>query len=224
MEHLTIEHVTKIYRVGDNVIRAVDDVSLNISKGEFVSIIGHSGSGKTTLLSIIGGILKSSSGKVWYRGTDIYDLEEHELSLYRANSVGYIFQFASLLPVLTAKENLLLPTIFARNGTSSREKKAEDYLEMVGLKDKIDAYPSQLSGGQQRRVAIARALMNDPDIILADEPTGDLDEDTELDIMDLIEQTNAQRNVTVILVTHNSALAHKATTKLKMTNGRLYHI
>jgi putative ABC transport system ATP-binding protein/lipoprotein-releasing system ATP-binding protein len=224
VEQIKIKDLSKIYKVGDNTIKAVDNVSLNINKGEFVSIIGRSGSGKTTLLSMIGGILKYSEGKVLYNGTDIYDLKEHELSRYRANNIGYIFQFASLLPVLTAKENLLLPTIFNQNGKQSKEKKAEDYLDMVGLKDKIGSYPSQLSGGQQRRVAIARALMNDPDIILADEPTGDLDEETELEIMDIIERTNKQSTVTIIFVTHNSELAKKATKKLKMTNGGLNDI
>ena len=224
MEQIKIKDLSKIYKVGDNTIKAVDNVSLNINKGEFVSIIGRSGSGKTTLLSMIGGILKYSEGKVLYNGTDIYDLKEHELSRYRANNIGYIFQFASLLPVLTAKENLLLPTIFNQNGKQSKEKKAEDYLDMVGLKDKIGSYPSQLSGGQQRRVAIARALMNDPDIILADEPTGDLDEETELEIMDIIERTNKQSTVTIIFVTHNSELAKKATKELKMTNGGLNDI
>jgi putative ABC transport system ATP-binding protein/lipoprotein-releasing system ATP-binding protein len=224
VEQIKIKDLSKIYKVGDNTIKAVDNVSLNINKGEFVSIIGRSGSGKTTLLSMIGGILKYSEGKVLYNGTDIYDLKEHELSRYRANNIGYIFQFASLLPVLTAKENLLLPTIFNQNGKQSKGKKAEDYLDMVGLKDKIDSYPSQLSGGQQRRVAIARALMNDPDIILADEPTGDLDEETELEIMDIIERTNKQSTVTIIFVTHNSELAKKATKELKMTNGGLNDI
>lgn len=224
MEQIRIKDLSKIYKIGDNTIKAVDNVSLNINKGEFVSIIGHSGSGKTTLLSMIGGILKSSAGKVLYNGNDIYGFEENELARYRADNVGYIFQFASLLPVLTAKENLLLPTIFNKNGNQSKEKKAEDYLYMVGLKDKTDSYPSQLSGGQQRRVAIARALMNDPDIILADEPTGDLDEETELEIMDFIERTNKTDNVTLIFVTHNSDLAKKATKKLKMTNGGLQNI
>jgi len=224
VEQLQIKELSKIYKVGDNTIKAVDNVSLNINKGEFVSIIGRSGSGKTTLLSMIGGILKYSEGKVLYNGTDIYALKEHELARYRANNVGYIFQFASLLPVLTAKENLLLPTVFHKNGKQPKEKKAENYLDMVGLKDKIGSYPSQLSGGQQRRVAIARALMNDPDIILADEPTGDLDEETELEIMDIIERTNKISHVTLIFVTHNSALAKKATIQLKMTNGGLQNI
>jgi ABC-type lipoprotein export system ATPase subunit len=222
---IEVRDTSKIYRVGDTVIRAVDRVSLTVERGEFVSIIGHSGSGKTTLLSMIGGILKNSEGEVLYNGTDIYHLSEDDLSQYRAKKVGYIFQFASLLPVLTAKENLLLPTIFCRNGsTPGGEKKAKEYLDLVGLKDKIDAYPSQLSGGQQRRVAIARSLMNEPELILGDEPTGDLDEQTEQEIMDLLGRMNRQSGVTVILVTHNSELARTASKQLKMSNGRLQEI
>lgn len=225
MSQIEVRDTSKIYRVGDTVIRAVDRVSLTVERGEFVSIIGHSGSGKTTLLSMIGGILKNSEGEVLYNGTDIYHLSEDDLSQYRAKKVGYIFQFASLLPVLTAKENLLLPTIFCRNGSTPRgEKKAKEYLDLVGLKDKIDAYPSQLSGGQQRRVAIARSLMNDPELILGDEPTGDLDEQTEQEIMDLLGRMNRQNGVTVILVTHNSELARTASKQLKMSNGRLQEI
>ena len=224
MDQIALENISKIYKVGETIVKAVDHVSLSVKRGDFVSIIGHSGSGKTTLLSMIGGILKNSEGKVLYYGTDIYGLQEDELSTYRAKKVGYIFQFASLLPVLTAKENLLLPTLFNRNGASSKEKKAEEYLDMVGLKDKIDSYPSQLSGGQQRRVAIARSLMNDPEVILGDEPTGDLDEETELEIMDLLERMNRQHSVTVMFVTHNSELARKASTQLKMTNGCIQKI
>jgi ABC-type lipoprotein export system ATPase subunit len=224
LAQIEVRDTSKIYRIGDTVIRAVDRASLAVERGEFVSIIGHSGSGKTTLLSMIGGILKNSEGEVLYNGTDIYRLGEDELSKYRAKKVGYIFQFASLLPVLTAKENLLLPTIFCRNGSTPGEKKAEEYLDMVGLKDKINAYPSQLSGGQQRRVAIARSLMNDPEVILGDEPTGDLDEETELEIMDLLGRMNRQNSVTIIFVTHNSELARTASKQLKMANGRLYEI
>ena len=221
---IEVRDTSKIYRIGDNVIRAVDRVSLQVNRGEFVSIIGHSGSGKTTLLSMIGGILKNSEGEVLFNGTDIYRLREDELAKYRAKKVGYIFQFASLLPVLTARENLLLPTIFSRNGSKAGGTKAEEYLDMVGLKDRINAYPSQLSGGQQRRVAIARSMMNDPEVILADEPTGDLDEETELEIMDLLGRVNRQNSVTIILVTHNSELAGKASRQLKMSNGSLYEI
>ena len=198
----------------------VDNVSLSISKGDFLSIVGHSGSGKTTLVSIIGGILKPTSGKVLLDGVDICTLDDNRLSEYRAQRIGFIFQFASLLPILTAQENVLLPGIFnpaPKNATN--EKLARNLLEMVGIGDKIDAYPAQLSGGQQRRVAIARALLNSPDIILADEPTGDLDEETEAEIMDLFKKINQQQGVTIILITHNLELAGKAQKRLRMSRG-----
>ncbi len=144
--------------------------------------------------------------------------------MYRAEKVGYIFQFVSLLPVLTARENLLLPTIFRTEKTANDKKRTEEYMDMVGLGDKIDAYPSQLSGGQQRRVAIARALMNDPEVILADEPTGDLDEETEKEIMEFFKRINREKGITFILVTHNSELIKSVTRRLKMTQGQLYEI
>ncbi len=224
MAQIELKDVSKVYTLGDTVINAVEDVSLGIEKGEFISIIGHSGSGKTSLLSIIGGILSPSSGRLLFGGTDIYALDETGLAAYRADSVGYIFQFASLLPVLTAKENLLLPTIFSSQRPSNSGKKAEEYLDMVGLKDKINAYPAQLSGGQQRRIAIARALMNDPEILLADEPTGDLDEETEADVMDFLKRINSEKGITFILVTHSSELARGATRRIRMTQGRIEEI
>lgn len=225
MTQIELQDISKVYSLGDTVIDAVAGVSLKIRKGEFISIVGHSGSGKTTLLSIIGGILSPTSGKVFFNGTDVYCLGEDALSEYRAEKIGYVFQFASLLPVLTAKENLLLPTLFSteKNG-ADKEKKAVEYLKMVGLEEKLNAYPSQLSGGQQRRVAIARALMNDPEVTLADEPTGDLDEETEGEVMDLFKRINKERGITFILVTHSSELAKVAEKKLRMTGGRIQEI
>jgi putative ABC transport system ATP-binding protein/lipoprotein-releasing system ATP-binding protein len=224
LAQIVILDISKVYRIGDTVIKAVDSVSLSVEKGEFISFTGHSGSGKTTLLSILGGILRLSSGRVLFDGIDIYGLEENGLSEYRAERVGYIFQFVSLLPVLTARENLLLPTIFRASKPHNEQKKSEEYLDMVGLGDKINAYPSQLSGGQQRRVAIARALMNDPEVILADEPTGDLDEETEKEIMDLLKRINKEKGITLVLVTHNTELAGDATRRLEMSQGRLYEV
>ncbi len=218
---IELEDVTKTYKLGDNLINAVNGVSLSIGEGEFVSIVGHSGSGKTSLLSIIGGILSPTSGRMVFEGTDIYGLDEDDISDYRANNIGYIFQFASLMPVLTARENLLLPTVFSSKKTGDSVEKADRYLDMVGLGDKVHAYPSQLSGGQQRRVAIARALMNDPQVILADEPTGDLDEETEADVMNILKAINIERNITLILVTHSTELARSAKRKIRMTQGRI---
>lgn len=224
MSQIEVVSLTKTYTLGENTIKALDDVSLKINKGEFLSIVGHSGSGKTTLLSIIGGILMPTSGKVIFEGIDIYSFNGDELSEYRAKKVGFIFQFASLLPVLTAEENLLLPGIFSPEKKGNSKKKASEYLDMVGLGDKLNAYPSQLSGGQQRRVGIARAFMNDPEVILADEPTGDLDEETEKEIMALFKKINEEKGVTFILVTHSSDLAKDAKRRLRMSHGTLQEI
>jgi len=221
---LHIENLSKTYVVDHTTFIGVDNVSLEVDRGEFISIVGHSGSGKTTLISIIGGILKPTSGRVLLDGLDICTLDDNRLSEYRAKRIGFMFQFASLLPILTAKETVLLPGIFSSGPKNDNDKKARDLLEMVGLGDKLDSYPSQLSGGQQRRVAIARALLNDPDIILADEPTGDLDEETEAEIMQLFEEINRKHDVTIILITHNLDLAGKAQKKLRMSKGQLVDI
>ena len=224
MSLLKIENLTKTYTVHNESFVGVDNISLTINRGDFLSIVGHSGSGKTTLVSIIGGILKPTSGRVLLDGTDICTLNDNKLSEYRVNRIGFMFQFASLLPILTAKENVLLPGLFNPVKNSADEKTAVDLLEMVGIGEKIDSYPSQLSGGQQRRVAIARALLNKPDIILADEPTGDLDEDTEAEIMNLFEGINQNHGVTIILITHNLELAGKAQKRIRMSKGQLVDI
>jgi putative ABC transport system ATP-binding protein/lipoprotein-releasing system ATP-binding protein len=225
LPQISLEDIRKVYRLEEMDLKAVDGVSLDIEKGEFVSIVGHSGSGKTTLLSIIGGILSPTSGSMVFDGTDIYSLNEDKISEYRANKVGYVFQFSSLLPVLTSKENLLLPTLFSTEGRHDNyEKRAFEYLEMVGLEDKANAYPAQLSGGQQRRVAIARSVMNDPDVIIADEPTGDLDEETETEVMEFFKRMNSERNITFILVTHSTELSKYASRRLRMTQGKIHEI
>ena len=224
MSFLQIENLTKTYTVDHTTFIGVDNISLSIDKGEFLSIVGHSGSGKTTLVSIIGGILKPTSGRVLLEDVDITTLNDDKLSDYRANRIGFMFQFASLLPILTAKENVLLPGIFSRDQKKVNEKTAQNLMEMVGIGDKLDSYPSQLSGGQQRRVAIARSLLNNPDIILADEPTGDLDEDTEAEIMRLFKEINREQGVTIILITHNLELAGKAKRKMRMSKGRIVDI
>jgi putative ABC transport system ATP-binding protein/lipoprotein-releasing system ATP-binding protein len=221
---LHIENLTKTYTVDHESLVGVDNVSLSINRGEFLSIVGHSGSGKTTLVSIIGGILKPTAGRVLLEGVDICTLDDSKLSEYRAKRIGFMFQFASLLPILTAKENVLLPGIFNPGQTTDNDNIARGLLEMVGIGEKQDSYPSQLSGGQQRRVAIARALLNNPDIILADEPTGDLDEETEAEIMHLLEEINKKQGVTIILITHNLGLAGKAQNKYRMSKGQLVDI
>lgn len=224
MSLIEIQNLTKTYAVDDTFFIGVDDISLSIDRGDFLSIVGHSGSGKTTLVSIIGGILRPTSGQVLLDGVDICSLGDNALSEYRSKRIGFMFQFASLLPILTAKENVLLPGIFSPGQVPTDEKKAESYLELVGIGEKKDAYPSQLSGGQQRRVAIARALINEPDIILADEPTGDLDEETEAEIMALFKDINEKKGVTIILITHNMGLAGQAKKHLRMSQGKLQEI
>jgi putative ABC transport system ATP-binding protein/lipoprotein-releasing system ATP-binding protein len=224
MRQIILENVVKSYTIGEQSISAVNNVSMEIDKGEFISIVGHSGSGKTTLLSMIGGIVQPTSGRILCSGTDIYSLDSDGLSEYRSRNIGFMFQFASLLPILSAKENLLLPGLFKSGSRSVDAKKAEEYLEIVGLKDKIEAYPSQLSGGQQRRVAIARAFMNDPEIILADEPTGDLDEETEAEIMSLFRKLNEEKKITFIFITHNLELAKQAQKQIRMANGSIQEI
>jgi putative ABC transport system ATP-binding protein/lipoprotein-releasing system ATP-binding protein len=224
MYQLQVIDITKIYHVGSEEIKAVDHVMLQVEKGEFLSIVGHSGSGKTTLLSLIGGILRPTSGRVLFEGIDICSMNDDHLSKYRNKRVGFIFQFASLIPSLTVKENVLLPSIFSADRKQEINKNAEVLIEMVGLGDKKDKYPAQLSGGQQRRVAIARALVNEPDLILADEPTGDLDEETEREIMGLFKEINEQKKVTIILITHSPDLAQQAKRHLRMSKGRLLDI
>ncbi len=219
MTQIEINDLSMIYTIGGLTIRAVDHTSLKIEKGDFLSIVGHSGSGKTTLLSMIGGIIRPTSGSILFNGSDISLLDDDSLSGYRNEKVGFMFQFASLLPILTAKENVLLPGLFNPRTKTVNEARAIEFLTMVGLGDRVDSYPNQLSGGQQRRVAIARALINDPEVILADEPTGDLDEETEAEIMDLFKRLNREKQITFILITHNLQLAEQASRRLRMAQG-----
>lgn len=225
MALIELDGVTKTYTVGEMVIHAVEDVSLRVERGAFLSIVGHSGSGKTTLLSMMGGMVRPTSGRISFHGKDLFGLDSDGLAAYRAEKVGFMFQFASLLPMLTAQENLLLPVVFrdARDSKAEEEKAAE-LLRMVGLSDRSGSFPSQLSGGQQRRVAIARAFMNDPELILADEPTGDLDEETESEIMALFRRMNDERGTTFVFITHNLDLAKQAKQSIRMTNGRVQKV
>lgn len=224
MAQIEVSDLTKIYSVGGQQITAVEGVSLTIGRGEFVSVVGHSGSGKTTLLSIIGGIMKPTTGRVLFEGEDICTFDDDRLSAYRNEKIGFMFQFASLLPMLTATENVMLPGLFGKKRNTGDQGKALELLNLVGIGDRGDAYPSQLSGGQQRRVAIARALMYEPGVILADEPTGDLDEETESDIMELFRRLNREKKMTFIFITHNLELAGMAHRKLRMTHGALFEV
>lgn len=200
----------KQYIADASLVTAVDNVSLSVAVGEFLVILGHSGSGKTTLLSLIGGLTLPDSGEVMIDGVENWHQSDEALSDMRNSKIGFIFQFASLIPTLTALENVLLPLAFGKRPRGSHQK-ALEILDLVGLPDKANAFPSQLSGGQQRRIAIARAFINQPDIILADEPTGDLDEETERDILKVFKEYN-HRGTTFVVVTHN---IHLAQTQLK---------
>ena len=221
MSKIEIDNLSKVYRTGDEEITAVDHLTLTIEQGDFMSIMGHSGSGKTTLIAMVGGILKPTTGRVLIGGSDICTLDDEGLSEYRNQTLGFMFQFSSLLPVLTAKENVLLPMIFSPHKNRDREKKAQEYLHMLGIGDKANACPGQLSGGQQRRVAIARALINDPKLILADEPTGDLDEETEAEIIEIFGRLNREMGITFVIVTHNSEVARNCKRQYRMTHGVL---
>lgn len=215
----------KIYPVDGQDFRAVDGVSFTVAAGDFVTILGHSGSGKTTLLSLIGGLARPDRGQVLVAGTDCWTQNDRQLAMMRNATIGFIFQFGSLIPTLSALENILLPLSFVAPAGRDRQSTdlALELLDQVGLADKAKAFPAQLSGGQQRRVAIARAFINRPRIILADEPTGDLDEATELEILKLFRHYHQQMGTTFLVVTHNQQLAASQHTPrtLTMKNGRL---
>lgn len=212
----------RIYQVGDQPIEAVRGVNLRIDTGEFVSIVGHSGSGKSTLLSMIGGLAKPSRGSVVIDGVDLWSRDDDYRSAVRNKKIGFVFQFASLIPTLTAIDNVVLPYMFNGDGVRfPAYERAQHLLERVGLAEKVDAFPNELSGGQQRRVAIARALVNRPAIILADEPTGDLDEQTEMEVMDMLFKSAREYRAAFLMVTHNRAIAQSADRMLQLRNGGL---
>jgi len=216
---IRLEEVCKHYRQGGEIVRAVDEVSLQIFPGDFASITGRSGSGKTTLLSLIGGLTTPSAGQVEIFGEAVDGLEDEALSSLRADRIGFGFQFASLIPTLTALDNVRLPGLFGTKPV--RPKEAADLLAWVGLADKLHNFPAELTGGQQTRVALARALTNHPSLLLADEPTGNLDVETEAEILSLLRDLNRERNMTILLVTHNPELAQHGTRHLVMQSGKL---
>jgi ABC-type lipoprotein export system ATPase subunit len=221
-DHIILRGLRKVFLSGGEEVTAIDRIDLAIGRGEFVSISGHSGSGKTTLLSVLGGLLRPTSGTVLVNGEDIYGTAADGLARYRARKVGFVFQSASLLPALTVLDNLLLPSLFAPGkGEGRPEERARSSLEAVGLLEKAGAFPSQLSGGEAKRVSLARALMNDPELLLADEPTGDLDETAEEEVMAYLERFHRERGATFILVTHSPELSGRAPRRLRMTRGAI---
>lgn len=222
-EQLAVEliNITKSYRRGSEIISVLSDINLSISEGEFLAIMGPSGSGKSTLLNLIAGIDRPDSGKVIVSGTDITTLSEDELARWRAFHVGFIFQFYNLIPVLTALENVELPLLLTGLSKNDRKSHAITALRIVGLEHRLNHYPSELSGGEQQRVAIARAIVTDPSIIVADEPTGDLDKYSAEQVLELLGGLNSQFNKTIIMVTHDPRAALKARTIRHLDKGVL---
>ncbi len=221
MSMIALRDVTKTYRVSKEVtVTAVHGINLNVEKGEFVIITGRSGSGKTTLLNLAAGLARPTSGEVLLNDTNLWRLSDREQSLLRNQKLGFVFQFPSLLPALNVLDNVALPRTFGVNHTGRDPyARATQLVEMVGLSDKLAAYPRQLSAGQQQRVVIARALINEPEVILADEPTSNLDEQTEQDIMNLFRDIHRQTGVTIVVVTHTSQLVSFGTRAIQMANG-----
>jgi lipoprotein-releasing system ATP-binding protein len=220
---ITFDNVTKSYALSKgNPIAAVRGVNLEIDKGEFVIIVGRSGSGKTTLLNLAAGLTRPTSGKVSLEGTNLWELSDQDQSLLRSQKFGFAFQFPSLLSSLTVLENVILPSAFLpRQDPIPARERATHLLEQVGLMDKLDAYPRQLSAGQQQRIVIARALMKQPELLLADEPTSNLDEKTELEIMELFCNLHNSLGITIMLVTHTRQLIAYATRAIEMAQGEI---
>ncbi|HDD68953.1 MAG TPA: ABC transporter ATP-binding protein [Candidatus Korarchaeota archaeon] len=216
--------LARYYVLGGEVIKAVDGVSLKVYRGEYLSIVGPSGAGKTTLFNLIGGLDRPTRGKVIIDEVDISELDAYELAWLRCMKIGYIFQTFNLIPTLTALENVALPTIFAGVPRDEGMRKAKMLLKSVGLGDRLNHKPSELSAGQQQRVAIARAIVNDPDIILADEPTGNLDFQTGREIIKLLKELNRKRGVTVIAATHDLKMIEVSDRVVFMRDGRIERI
>jgi len=205
-----IQHVSKSYRRGSQIVPVLEDITFDISEGEFLALMGPSGSGKSTLLNLIAGIDKVDGGTITVGGVDITNLSETDLARWRSVNVGFIFQFYNLIPVLTAFENVELPLLLTPLSRDERRSHVETALRIVNLMDRMDHYPKQLSGGQQQRVAIARAVVTDPTILVADEPTGDLDRVSTGEIMELMDRLNIESGKTIIMVTHDPRAAQKA--------------
>ncbi len=219
MEILRCENLTKEYGEGNTKIKALDNVSFSVEKGEFVSIIGPSGSGKSTLLHILGGVDKPTSGKVFIEDTDIHSLNEDKLAIFRRRQIGLIYQFYNLMPVLNVDENIMLPHLL--DGRKMDPERLDKIVEQIGLTDRRKNLPSQLSGGQQQRVSIGRAMFNKPAIVLADEPTGNLDRKTGEEIMKLLKESNRKQKQTLILITHDESIALQADRIIYIEDGKL---
>lgn len=219
MEILRVENLTKIYGKGENEVRALDGVSFSVEKGEFAAIIGSSGSGKSTLLHLIGGVDTPSAGKVYVDGTDVYAQKEEALAIFRRRQVGLIYQFYNLIPVLNVRENITLPVLM--DGREVNQERLEELLTALDIKKRENHLPNQLSGGQQQRVSIGRALMNAPAIVLADEPTGNLDSKNSREIMQLLRYSNRKYHQTMLVITHDENIALQADRILELEDGKI---
>lgn len=219
MNILKIENLSKVYGKGETAVKALDDVSFSVEKGEFVAIIGPSGSGKSTLLHLLGGVDRPSSGKVLVDNTDIYQLNETQLAIFRRRQIGLIYQFYNLIPILTVEENITLPVLLDEHKVD--QKQFNDVVSILGLNNRLSHLPNQLSGGQQQRVSIGRALISNPAIMLADEPTGNLDSKNSEEIMGLLKMFNKTFNQTLIVITHDERIALQANRVISIEDGRI---
>ena len=219
MELMQIQHLSKVYGQGENQVRAVDDISFTVEKGEFLAIIGPSGSGKSTLLHILGGVDCPTSGKVFVDGQDVYAQNEDQLAIFRRRQVGLIYQFYNLIPVLNVVENMTLPVLM--DGRQVNQERLEELLDVLGLRGREKYLPNQLSGGQQQRVSIGRALMNAPAVVLADEPTGNLDSKNSQEIVELLKMSNKKYGQTLVIITHDENIALQAHRVIAIEDGRI---
>ncbi len=216
---LKIEHLSKQYGKGETAVKALDDVSFSVNKGEFVAIIGPSGSGKSTLLHLLGGVDRPTSGKVFVDNTDIYSLNETQLAIFRRRQIGLIYQFYNLIPVLTVEENITLPLLL--DGHKVDKKQFDDIVKLLNLDNRLNHLPNQLSGGQQQRVSIGRSLISNPAIMLADEPTGNLDSKNSREIIDLLKMFNKTLNQTLLVITHDEDIALQADRVISIEDGKI---
>ena len=219
MEILKVEHLVKKYGKGDNVVNAVNDISFTVEKGEFVAIVGASGSGKSTLLHLLGGVDRPTSGKVYIDGKDIYSLNNDNLAIFRRRQIGIIYQFYNLIPILNVKENITLPCEL--DGQKIEKERLDELVKTLGLENRVNHLPNQLSGGQQQRVSIGRAMINNPAIMLADEPTGNLDSKASEEIVSLLKLSNKKYNQTVIIITHDMEIAKQAERVITIEDGKI---
>lgn len=219
MEILRVENLSKVYGSGDTAVKALDNVSFRVTKGEFVAIVGPSGSGKSTLLHILGGVDLPSDGRVYIDNTNIYGLNESKLAIFRRRQIGLVYQFYNLIPVLNVEENITLPLLLDERKVISSH--LEEILTTLGLKDRLNHLPNQLSGGQQQRVSIGRALINNPALVLADEPTGNLDSKNSAEIIELLKYSNRKYNQTLLIITHDQDIALQADRIISLEDGRI---